>query len=239
LNVRQNFPPLSLPTSLFSQLVQHRIQLFPFNVRRRSRHDVSGNAAQNVGLVSGESRRQFRDEVARDGGKGVSVVKAEGREPVAFQANVERVSQGKLGKLIFLPKRLGGLMSVGGGLVQRVFPAAKSPVDFSDKIPVEGSKPRFYEARHEIGSMGGGFSQAGLDPLQRLDAFALEITFSGARENGFGGKTILDAKRILHDSFQPFLRFRHVSKVIARPRNRKLKKLLQLNLSIALTGFRE
>jgi hypothetical protein len=120
LNVRQNFPPLSLPTSLFSQLVQHRIQLFPFNVRRRSRHDVSGNAAQNVGLVSGESRRQFRDEVARDGGKGVSVVKAEGREPVAFQANVERVSQGKLGKLIFLPKRLGGLRVKSKGAVYLV-----------------------------------------------------------------------------------------------------------------------
>jgi hypothetical protein len=120
--------------------------------------------------------------------------------------------------------------------------------------------------------MGGGFSQAGLDPLQRLDALALEKTFPSARENGFGGKTILDAKRILHDPFQPFLRFRHVYKIIARPRVRKLKnpvmsqfgcrarreeccpkelvtssptnqdtakKPVQLNLSIALTGFRE
>jgi len=88
-------------------------------------------------------------------------------------------------------------------------------------------------------SLGGGFPQPGLDPLQRRDALALKKTFPGARENGFGGKTILDAQRILHDPFQPFLRFRHVSKVIARPRNRKLKNPAQLNLSIALTGFRE
>jgi hypothetical protein len=87
--------------------------------------------------------------------------------------------------------------------------------------------------------MRGRFPQAGLDPLQRLNTLALEITFSGARENGFGGKTILDAKRILHDPFQPFLRFHHVSKVIARPRNRKSKNPVHLNLSIALTGFRE
>jgi hypothetical protein len=86
--------------------------------------------------------------------------------------------------------------------------------------------------------MGGGFPQAGLDPLQRLNAFTLEITFSGARQDGFGGKTILDAKRIFHDPFQPFLRFRHVSKVIARPYNRKSKNPARLNLSIALTGFR-
>jgi hypothetical protein len=71
--------------------------------------------------------------------------------------------------------------------------------------------------------MGGRFSQAGLDPLQRLDALAFEKTFSSAREDGFGGKTILNAKRIFHDPFQPFLRFRHTSKVIACTRIRKLK----------------
>jgi hypothetical protein len=86
--------------------------------------------------------------------------------------------------------------------------------------------------------MGGGFPQAGLDPLQRLDALAFEITFSSARQNGFGGKTVLNAKRIFHDPFQPFLRFRHVSKVIVRQGNRKLKNPVRLNLSIALTGFR-
>jgi hypothetical protein len=64
---------------------------------------------------------QFRDEVARDGGESVSVVKTKGREPVAFQANAERVGQGKLRKLIFLPKFFSGRMSVGSGLVQRVF----------------------------------------------------------------------------------------------------------------------
>jgi len=87
--------------------------------------------------------------------------------------------------------------------------------------------------------MGGGFPQASLDPLQRLNAFALEKTFSGARQNGFGGKTVLKAKRILHDPFQPFLRFRHASKVIARHCNRILKNPAEPNLSIALTAFRE
>ena len=197
--------------------------MFPFNVRRRSRHDVSGNAAQNVGLVGGESRRQFRDEVARDGGKCISVVEAEGRKAVALQANIERVGQGEFRKLIFLPKRFGGQMPIGGGFVQRVFLAAKSAVDFGDKIPVERSEPGFDETLHATRSMGSGFSQASLDPLQRLNALAFEITFSSARQNGFGGKTVLDAKRILHDPFQPFLRFRHASKVIACTRIRKLK----------------
>ena len=85
--------------------------------------------------------------------------------------------------------------------------------------------------------MGVGFSQAGLDPLQRLNALAFEITFSSARQDRFGSKTVLNAKCILHNPFQPFLRFRHVSKVIARPCNRKLKNPVQLNLSIALTRF--
>lgn len=152
-----------------------------------------GDAAQNVGQVGGESRRQFRDEVARDGGKGVSVVIAKGREPVALQADVERIGQGEFRKLIFLPKSFGGQMSVGSEFVQRVLFTAKSAVDFSDKIPVEGGEPGSDEARHETRSMGGGFSQAGLDPLQSLNALALEITFSSARENRFGGKTILDA----------------------------------------------
>jgi hypothetical protein len=87
--------------------------------------------------------------------------------------------------------------------------------------------------------MDGRFPQAGLDPLQRRDALALKKTFSGAGQNGFGGKTVLNAERILHDPFQPFLRFHHASKVIARPRNRKSKNPVRLNLSIALTGFRE
>ena len=114
--------------------------------------------------------------------------------------------------------------------MQRVLLAAKTAVDFSDKVPVEGSEPGLDEARHETNSMGGGFPQAGLDPLQRRYTFALEKTFSGARQNGFGGKTVLNAKRILHDPFQPFLRFRHVSKVIARPCNRKLKNPVRAQL---------
>ena len=86
--------------------------------------------------------------------------------------------------------------------------------------------------------MGGGFSQTGFDPLQCRDTLALEETFPGARQNGFSGKTVLNAKRIFHYPFQPFLRCRHVSKVVAQPRHRKLKNPVQLNLSIALTDFR-
>jgi hypothetical protein len=87
--------------------------------------------------------------------------------------------------------------------------------------------------------MGGRFPQAGFYPSQCLNALALEIPLSGARENRFSGKTILNAKRIFHDPFQTFLRFRHDTKIIARPRIRKLKNPVQSNLSIALTGFRE
>ena len=87
--------------------------------------------------------------------------------------------------------------------------------------------------------MSGGFSQAGLDPLQRPNALALELTFAGAREHRFGGKTILNAERIFHDPLQAFLRSGHASKLIIRRHNRKLKNPARVNCSIALTGFRE
>ena len=86
--------------------------------------------------------------------------------------------------------------------------------------------------------MNGGFPQPGLDPLQRRDALALKKTFPGARENGFGGKTVLNAKRILHDPFQPFLRFRHVTKIIARLRIRKLKNPVQLSGIVIISELR-
>jgi hypothetical protein len=62
--------------------------------------------------------------------------------------------------------------------------------------------------------MRGGFSQAGLDPLQRPDTLAFEIAFSGSRENRLGGKAVLNPQCVLHDPFQPLmLDFRHVSNV--------------------------
>ena len=87
--------------------------------------------------------------------------------------------------------------------------------------------------------MSRRFFQAGLDSLQCPDTLALEITFARARKHGFGGKTILNAKRILHDPFQPFLRVTHACKINIRRHNRKLKNPTQLNCSIALTRFRE
>ena len=111
--------------------------MFAFDVSGRSGDDVAGDAAQDVGLVGGQFRRQFRDKIARDGGKGVSVLKAEGREPMAFQADFERLSQGKFLGLVFLPKRFSRLMSIGSGFVQGVLLLAKTTIDFSDNFPVE------------------------------------------------------------------------------------------------------
>ena len=88
-------------------------------------------------LSAGKFRRQFRDEIARDGGKGVSVVKTEWRQPVTFQADFERLGQGEFLGLIFLPKSFGGQMSVGSGFVQGVLLLAKAAIDFSDNFPVE------------------------------------------------------------------------------------------------------
>lgn len=42
---------IDLTLRLFSQNGELRVQLFSFNVRRRSRYDVSGNASQNLRLV--------------------------------------------------------------------------------------------------------------------------------------------------------------------------------------------
>ena len=81
--------------------------------------------------------------------------------------------------------------------------------------------------------------QTGLDPLQGRNALTLEIAFSSARKHGFGGKTILNAERILHDPFQPFLRFTHAFKISIQRHNRKLKNPARLNCSIALTRSRE
>ena len=124
---------------LFVQRSQNGIQLFPFDVSGRSGNDVSGDAAKDVGLVGGQFRRQFRYKIARDGGKGVSVVKAERREAVALQADFERLSQGKFLGLIFLPEGFSRLMSVGSGFVQRVLLLAKAAIDFSDICQSNGA----------------------------------------------------------------------------------------------------
>ena len=106
--------------------------MFAFDVGGGSGDDVSGDAAQDVSLVRRKFRRQLRDEIARDGGKGVSVVKTEGCQPVTFQADFKRLGQGEFLGLIFLPKSFGGLMSVGSGFVQGVLLFAKAAINFSD-----------------------------------------------------------------------------------------------------------
>ena len=111
--------------------------MFAFDVGGGSGDDVSGDAAQNVGLVGRKFRRQFRDEIARNGGKSISIVKAERGQPVTFQANFERLGHGEFLGLIFLPKCFGGQISVGSGFVQGVLLLAKAAIDFSDNFPVE------------------------------------------------------------------------------------------------------
>lgn len=203
--------------------------MFPFDVRRRPRDDVSGDAPQNVGLVRRQPRRQFCDEIARDGGKSISIVKTEWREPVALQADLKRIGQGEFRNLIFLPKNFRGLVSVGSGLVQRVLLFAKAAVDFSDSLPVKRSEPGFDEVRHEINLMGGGPSQTGFDPLKRPDALAFEVAFSGARENWLRGKTILNPQGILHDPFQSLLlNFRHAANLTNGFQNRKSKTCAEI-----------
>ena len=151
------------------------------------------------------------DQVARDGGKSVSVVKTKWREPVTLQADLKRVGQGKFRKLIFLPEKFCRFVTVRSWFVQRIFLAAKAAVDFSDNFPVKRGEPGFDKARHGR-LMRGGFSQAGVDALQCPDALAFEVAFARARENRLGGKTVLNAQRILHDSFKPLLlSFRHAS----------------------------
>jgi len=122
---------------LFSQGGEDGIQLSAFDVGGGSGNDVSGDAAQNVGLDRRKFWRQFRDEIARDGGKSVSVVKTEWGQPMTFQADFERLGQGEFLGLIFLPKSFGGQMSVGSGFVQGILLLAKTAIDFNDNFPVE------------------------------------------------------------------------------------------------------
>ena len=117
-------------------------------------------------------------------------------------------------------------MSVGGGLVKRVLLLAKAAVDFRNDLPVERSQPGFDEARHIRGSsVSGGFSQTGLDPLQRLDAFTFQIALARSRQHRLGDKTVLNPERIFHDPFQPLLlRLCHAGNIAnpARPRKPKI-----------------
>jgi hypothetical protein len=60
--------------------------------------------------------------------------------------------------------------------------------------------------------------------LQRLDAFASEVSLSCSSQDRLGGKTVLDPKSIFHDPSQPFvLNFCHASKITNEFHNRKLK----------------
>jgi hypothetical protein len=208
-----------------------------FNIRRRPRHDVAGDAPQNMRLVGRDSWRQFRDKVARDRGKRISVVETKWREPMAFLANRQRIGQRNFRELIFLPDCFGGQVTVRSRFVQRVFLTAQSAIDFGDKIPVERGEPRFDQMRHGTNSMCGGFFQASFDALQGFDAFAFEITSAGSRQHWFSGKTILNPECIFHDPFQTFLRFVHGFKVNLPRQNRKLKNPPRGNLTIALPRF--
>jgi hypothetical protein len=62
--------------------------------------------------------------------------------------------------------------------------------------------------------------------LQCPDAFAFQKTLSGAGEDRFGSKTVLDSEGILHDPSQAFLLgFCHAAKITNESPNRKLNKL--------------
>ena len=177
-------------------------------------------------LSAAEFRRQFRDEIARNGGKSISVVKTEWSQPVTFQADFKRLGQGEFLGLILLPKSFGRQMSVGSGFVEGVLLFAKAAIDFSDNFPVEWGEPGFDKARHGglAASMSRGFSQAGFDPLQCRHAFAFEVSFSRSSEDRLGSKAVLDSKSILHDPSQPVvLNFCHASKITNESPIRKLK----------------
>jgi hypothetical protein len=96
--------PAKQSSLLFNRLIfqsgEDGIQLFAFDVGGGSGDDVSGDAAQDVSFVGRKFRRQFRDEIARNGGKSISIVKTEGRQPVTFQADFKRLDQGEFPGLI-------------------------------------------------------------------------------------------------------------------------------------------
>jgi hypothetical protein len=84
-----------------------------------------------------------------------------------------------------------------------------------------------------------GFFHAGLDALQRSDAFALQITFARARQNRFRHETMLHPKTLFDGFLQEIIFNRsHVLNLIINPCFRKLKNPPRRNLIIALPRFR-
>ena len=189
-----------------------------------SRHDVAGDAPQNMGFVRREPR-QFGDEVARNRSKSIPVIKTKGRQPMALQTNFERFSKVKIFRLILSPQSFSRRMSIGSWFVKCGFLFAKAAIDLGNEVPVEGGKPGPNEARHESEDLvRRRFSQAGLDSLQRRHAFALQMTLPRSGQNRFSGETVLNPESIFHDPLQPLLlRFCHVRTILNLNPNRKPK----------------
>jgi len=72
-------------------------------------------------------RRHFPQQVLDQGSpnrrKGVAIVEAERREPVALAADVESFPQGEFTPLRFFPKFFCGLVTVGSGFSKGSVPA--------------------------------------------------------------------------------------------------------------------
>ena len=73
---------------LFSQGGKDGIQLLAFDLGGGSGDDVSGNAAQDVSLVSGQTLQHIVEQGLDDGDEGVAVVIAEGSQPVALKTDL-------------------------------------------------------------------------------------------------------------------------------------------------------
>jgi hypothetical protein len=68
--------------------------LFAFDVGGGSGDDVSGDAAQNVGLVRRQTFQHVVEQGFDDGDEGVAIIIAKGSQPVALKSDLKNFRQG-------------------------------------------------------------------------------------------------------------------------------------------------
>jgi len=167
---------------------------------------VAGDATQHKGFVGRHGAEDFVQQGFHHGHEGVSVVIAERRKPMAFEAQVQQFRQRDFATAMFFPELAGRFIAVGGRLVERAFVLAKRGVDGDHGFPGDILEPlprQTFHGRRELLVL----LEIGLDALQGADAFALQVTLASAGKHRFSDETMLHPNAIAHGVLQK-LRFR-------------------------------
>lgn len=168
-------------------------------VRPRGAGDVvTDNAAKGVRLDRRQLLEQVLNQGAANGRERVSVVEAEGREPVTLAADVENLAQGEFTFPGGFPKFVGGSAAFRSGFMQGVLFLAQTGVDGDDRFPRRNLSASAVSFRFA----GRLATEIGFDLLQRGHTLALEVAATSLGKQRFGGEAILDTQRFPHRRLQ-------------------------------------